>query len=116
MFPEKMHRAFYFILYLPLVLGRNVFHEQHFSRVPRTGLLQTRGGAVDYSKHQKLHEIYGDNIGKVLQDPELLTWVCSKRCASDDRKCHEACPQEQIGYVGSMSSLSDSFIGLLTYQ
>ena len=103
-----MHKPFYFILYLPLVLGRSATHEQHISGISKAGLLQTRDSVADYSSHQKLHEIYGDNIGRVLQDPELLTWVCSKRCASGDRECHEACPQEQIGYVGSISLLSDS--------
>lgn len=111
-----MPNLFYFTLYIPLVFGRKVIHEQHISRVPKTGLLQTRDSAIDYSKHQKLHEIYGENIGKVLQDPELLTWVCSKRCASGDIKCHEACPQEQIGYVGSISFLPDSFTDSLTFN
>ena len=35
--------------------------------------MQTRDSAVGSSK---LYEIYGDNMGWVLQNPELLTWVC----------------------------------------
>jgi len=114
MFSAKMQKLLVFVfLYgcsIPLgsALPKNVIHGQHItgaSVAPITSHLKARASLVDYTEAYNqlmklLHEIYGDDVGKVLQDPEWLTRVCSQVCAPDDEKCRQRCVEKQIGYVG----------------
>ncbi|KAF8443579.1 hypothetical protein BGX38DRAFT_1143783 [Terfezia claveryi] len=84
-------------------LPKNVIHGQHITGASVTGNLKARTSLVDYTEAYNqlmklLHEIYGDDVGKVLQDPEWLTRVCSQVCAPDDQKCRQECVEKQIGY------------------
>ncbi|KAF8472068.1 hypothetical protein BDZ91DRAFT_717128 [Kalaharituber pfeilii] len=112
MFSPKIQRIFVFVTLatlLPLGSARNVIHgnpaasEAPIRPVP--GYLQARGNDKfdhkdAYDKLLKLlHEIYGNDVGKVLQDPEWLTQVCSQVCSGEDGQCHEACASRQIGYL-----------------
>ena len=112
MFSAKMQKLLVFVLYgcsIPLgsALPKNVIHGQHItgaSATPIANHLKARASLVDYTEAYNqlmklLHEIYGDDVGKVLRDPEWLTRVCSQVCAPDDQKCRQECVEEQIGYV-----------------
>ncbi|KAF8422866.1 hypothetical protein EV426DRAFT_717798 [Tirmania nivea] len=112
MFSAKMKKLFVFVLLygcsVPLgsALPRNFIHGQHItgaSVTPIVGHLKARASFVDYTEAYNqlmklLHEMYGDDVGKVLQDPEWLKRVCSKVCVPDDQKCHQECAEKQIGY------------------
>lgn len=110
MFSAKMQKLFVFVLLygcitpLGFALPKNVIHGQHASGSTVSGHLKARASHVDYTEAYNqlmklLHEIYGDDVGKVLQDPEWLTRVCSRVCAPDDQKCRQECAEKQSGYV-----------------
>ena len=48
-----------------------------------------------------LHNLYGDDVGKVLQDSKWLAQVCSQVCSAEDEKCQQACSTKKIGDVRS---------------
>lgn len=109
MLSAKMPKLLVFVLLygcsIPLgsALPKNVIHGQHITGASVIGHLKARTSFVDYTEAYNqlmklLHEIYGDDVGKVLQDPEWLTRVCSQVCASDDQKCRQECVEKQIGY------------------
>lgn len=54
----------------------------------------------DFSKLlHLLHNLYGDDLGGIVQDPKWLAHVCSQACARDDTACHENCPSRRLEYV-----------------
>jgi len=113
MFSATIQKLTVFVLLfgwsIPLgsALLKNVIHSQDItgaSVASIAGHLKARASLVDYTEAYNqlmrlLHDIYGDDVSQVLQDPEWLTRVCSQACAPDDQQCHQECAEKQIGYV-----------------